>query len=86
MTDGERLKEQIRGSGSFTIKGGRFMMERVKLMIVDDSAIIRQAIHKHLKEFNIDVVGTAEDGKMALVFGWSSKRESLLLFQIFALT
>jgi two-component system chemotaxis response regulator CheY len=43
------------------------MSENVKLMIVDDSAIIRQAIHKHLKEFNIDVVGTAEDGKIALV-------------------
>jgi len=42
------------------------MKEKVKLMIVDDSAIIRQAIHKHLKDFDIDVVGTAEDGKSAL--------------------
>ena len=42
------------------------MKDKVKLMIVDDSAIIRQAIHKHLKDFPIDVVGTAEDGKMAL--------------------
>jgi hypothetical protein len=25
------------------------MQEKIKLMIVDDSAIIRQAIHKHLK-------------------------------------
>ena len=42
------------------------MSEQVKLMIVDDSAIIRQAIQKHLKDFNIEVVGTAEDGKIAL--------------------
>ena len=42
------------------------MKEKIKLMIVDDSAIIRQAIHKHLKEFNIEVVGNAEDGKIAL--------------------
>jgi two-component system chemotaxis response regulator CheY len=42
------------------------MKEKVRVMIVDDSAIIRQAIHKHLKDFNIDVVGTAENGKIAL--------------------
>jgi len=42
------------------------MSDQVKLMIVDDSAIIRQAIQKHLKDFNIEVVGTAEDGKIAL--------------------
>jgi len=42
------------------------MKEKIKLMIVDDSVIIRQAIHKHLKEFNIEVVGNAEDGKVAL--------------------
>ena len=42
------------------------MKGKVKLMIVDDSAIIRQAIQKHLKDFDIDVVGTAEDGKIAL--------------------
>ena len=42
------------------------MGKRVKLMIVDDSVIIRQAIHKYLKDFNIEVVGTAEDGKAAI--------------------
>ena len=42
------------------------MRERVKLMIVDDSVIIRQAIHKFLKDLNIEVVGNAEDGKAAL--------------------
>jgi two-component system, chemotaxis family, chemotaxis protein CheY len=42
------------------------MKDKVKVMIVDDSLIIREAIHKHLKNFNIEVVGQAEDGKVAL--------------------
>jgi len=42
------------------------MGKKVRLMIVDDSVIIRQAIHKYLKDFNIEVVGTAEDGKAAI--------------------
>jgi len=42
------------------------MNKKIKLMIVDDSLIIREAIHKHLRGFNIEVVGTAEDGKIAL--------------------
>jgi two-component system chemotaxis response regulator CheY len=45
---------------------GGIMRERVKLMIVDDSVIIRQAIQKYLKDLNIEVVGNAEDGKTAL--------------------
>ena len=42
------------------------MKHKVKLMIVDDSVIIRQAIQKYLKDLNIEVVGNAEDGKTAL--------------------
>ena len=42
------------------------MRDKIKVLIVDDSFIIREAIHKHLKQFNIEVVGTAEDGKIAL--------------------
>lgn len=42
------------------------MQDKIKVLIVDDSLIIREAIHKHLKQFNIEVVGTAEDGKIAL--------------------
>jgi len=42
------------------------MQEKIKVLIVDDSLIIREAIHKHLKNFDIEVVGTAEDGKVAL--------------------
>jgi two-component system chemotaxis response regulator CheY len=55
------------------------MSDKVKLMIVDDSAIIRQAIHKHLKDFNIDVVGTAEDGKIALEVFKNSKPDVVTL-------
>lgn len=42
------------------------MAEKVRVLIVDDSLIIREAIQKHLKDFNIEVVGMAEDGKVAL--------------------
>ena len=42
------------------------MQEKIKLLIVDDSLIIREAIHKHLKHLDIEVVGTAENGKVAL--------------------
>ena len=42
------------------------MTDTIKVLIVDDSLIIRQAIQKYLDEFNIEVVGTAEDGKAAL--------------------
>jgi len=42
------------------------MADKIKVLIVDDSVIIRQAIQKYLDEFNIEVVGTAEDGKVAL--------------------
>ena len=42
------------------------MDEKIKVLIVDDSVIIRQAIQKYLSDYNIEVVGTAEDGKVAL--------------------
>ena len=42
------------------------MSDKVKVLIVDDSVIIRQAIQKYLTVYDIEVVGTAEDGKMAL--------------------
>jgi glutamate-5-semialdehyde dehydrogenase len=42
------------------------MQEKVKILIVDDSMTIRQAIEKNLREFHIEVVGTAGDGKKAL--------------------
>jgi two-component system chemotaxis response regulator CheY len=42
------------------------MNEKIKLLIVDDSLIIRQAIEKNLNDFPLEVVGTAGDGKSAL--------------------
>ena len=42
------------------------MSEKFKLMIVDDSSIIRQVILKYLKNLNVELVGTASNGKEAL--------------------
>ena len=42
------------------------MAQNLKLLIVDDSFIIRQAIKKYLKKYNLEIVGTAENGKVAL--------------------
>ena len=42
------------------------MKDNIKLMIVDDSSIIRQLIQNYLKTYNIEVVGKAADGKTAL--------------------
>ncbi|MEJ2634105.1 MAG: response regulator [Calditrichia bacterium] len=42
------------------------MESKVKVLIVDDSLIIRQAIEKNLNGFPIEIVGTAGDGKNAL--------------------
>ena len=42
------------------------MAEKKKLLIVDDSFIIRQAIKKYLNKYNLEVIGTAENGKVAL--------------------
>lgn len=39
---------------------------KVRVMIVDDSAIIRQMIQKYLSDMNIEIVATAGDGKQAL--------------------
>ena len=38
----------------------------MKLLIVDDSNIMRRAINKYLKDFNLDIVGTAGDGEAAI--------------------
>lgn len=45
-----------------------FTSERqpMKLMIVDDSSIMRKAIEKYLSGNGIEIVGTAGDGKQAL--------------------
>ncbi|MCR9143386.1 MAG: response regulator [bacterium] len=38
----------------------------MKLLIVDDSSIIRKAISKYLKEYGVELVGEAGDGVQAL--------------------
>jgi two-component system chemotaxis response regulator CheY len=42
------------------------MIKKLKLLIVDDSLVVRQAIEKILSEFHLDIVGHAGDGKVAL--------------------
>jgi len=42
------------------------MSNKNKIMIVDDSSIIRQMIEQTLADQNIEVVGTASDGKTAI--------------------
>lgn len=39
----------------------------MKLLIVDDSNIMRRAIEKYLKDFKLNLVGTAGDGEQALI-------------------
>jgi two-component system chemotaxis response regulator CheY len=38
----------------------------MKLLIVDDSNIIRKAIQKYVAEFHLEIVGEAPNGKVAL--------------------
>ena len=42
------------------------MPEKFKILIIDDSVTIRQAIEKNLSNFPLEVVGMAGDGKTAL--------------------
>ena len=41
-------------------------MHKSTLLIVDDSLIIRKAIKQYLKDFNIEIIGTATNGEDAL--------------------
>ena len=51
----------------------------MKLLIVDDSNIMRKAINKYLKDFNIEVVGCAGDGIQALELCKSLKPDLVTL-------
>ncbi len=42
------------------------MSEKIKIMVVDDSSVIVRMIQGFLKKYNIEVVGTAGDGKTAI--------------------
>lgn len=38
----------------------------MKVLIVDDSSIMRKAIHKYLSKLDVEIIGSAGDGKTAL--------------------
>jgi two-component system chemotaxis response regulator CheY len=42
------------------------MKEKLKAMIVDDSLMIVKTIQKYLSKYNVDIIGTASDGKTAI--------------------
>jgi two-component system chemotaxis response regulator CheY len=42
------------------------MDDKIRVLIVDDSSIIRNSIEKDLKGYNVEVVGMAGNGKEAL--------------------
>lgn len=41
-------------------------MENLKILIVDDSGVVRKIIESLVKDFNLNIVGTASNGKEAL--------------------
>lgn len=42
------------------------MPKKIKLLIVDDSLIIRKAIEQYIKDYDIDIIGSVSNGKSAL--------------------
>ena len=42
------------------------MPKKIKLLIVDDSLIIRKAIVQYIKDYDIDIVGSVSNGESAL--------------------
>jgi two-component system chemotaxis response regulator CheY len=55
------------------------MSDKIKLLIVDDSLIIRKSIQKYLTDYNIEVVGIAGDGKSAIDVYKKTKPEVVTL-------
>jgi two-component system chemotaxis response regulator CheY len=56
------------------------MKEKMRVLIVDDSLIIRKAIHQHLSDnYNVEVVGMAENGIVALEMFDKTKPEYVTL-------
>ena len=55
------------------------MAKKIRLMIVDDSLLIWQAIEMYLEEYNIEIVGTAEDGESAINIFNKTKPEYVTL-------
>jgi two-component system chemotaxis response regulator CheY len=55
------------------------MAKKIRLMIVDDSLLMRQAIEMYLQDYNIEIVGTAEDGEAAIKLFNKKKPEYVTL-------
>ncbi len=56
------------------------MKEKMRVLIVDDSLIIRKAIQQHLSDnYNVEVVGMAENGIVALEMFDKTKPEYVTL-------
>lgn len=53
----------------------------MKLLIVDDSSIIRRAVQKYLAEFGMEIIGEAGDGKTALQL-FRDKRPDIVTMDI----
>lgn len=51
----------------------------MKLLIVDDSSIMRRTIEQHLKNYDLDIVGSASNGKQALEMVSSLKPDAMTL-------
>lgn len=51
----------------------------MKLLIVDDSSIMRRTIEQHLKDYDLEIVGTASNGKQALEMVKELKPDAMTL-------
>ena len=51
----------------------------IKLLIVDDSSIMRRNIEKHLADYEVEIVGTAGNGQEALEMVKSLKPDAVTL-------
>ena len=51
----------------------------IKLLIVDDSSIMRRTIEKNLVDYNLEIIGTASNGNEALDIVRSQKPDVITL-------
>ncbi len=51
----------------------------IKLLIVDDSSIMRRNIEKHLVDYDVEIVGTAGNGKEAIEIVKHQKPDAVTL-------
>lgn len=51
----------------------------MKLLIVDDSSMMRMTISRHLRDYDIEIVGTAANGREALRLVQEKKPDAITL-------